>query len=147
MWCTHVPPKTILSARFTDENWAIPKRCCRTTRSIRKTYRFCTFIDKHGHAPSNIMLRDILEIICFWLMEQGTIEQLCKKTNHSNKTIVDWLNLCREVYSIAVASQSKFRGTLAVPVEIDESKFSKVLESIISDVYYWVINTYRISMS
>ena len=45
------------------------------------------------------------------------------KTGHDKHTIVDWMNMCREVRFFAINSRPTMVGTSDQPVQIDEFYF------------------------
>jgi len=51
------------------------------------------------------------------------------------KTVVDFLNFCREVCSVVIEDQSEPIGGVGKVVEIDESKFGKRKYNRESEVY------------
>lgn len=103
--------------------WRCTKGNCRATKSIRNSNRFFAFLDAGGRSHGKISLCQILLIIYFFIYSKDTIDQFMIKTGHSNHTIVDWLNFCREVCSKVIQNQPKMVGTLSRPVQIDEAYF------------------------
>ncbi len=104
-------------------SWRCSKKLCRVTRSIRSTNRFFTYRDIKNRARCNLSLKEILLIVYHFVYSQDTMEQLMVKTGHGKHTIVDWMNMCREVCSFAINSRPKMVGTSDQPVQIDESYF------------------------
>lgn len=104
-------------------SWRCSKKLCRAQRSIRSSNRFFAYQDSNGRAKCNLSVRQILIIVYFFVYSRDTFEQLMMKTGHSNHTICDWLNMCREVCSTVVRNQPKMVGTDEQPVQIDESYF------------------------
>ncbi len=55
---------------------------------------------------------------------RNTTREIEYNTGHSSSTVIDWLNLMREVCTHSVEAEPKMVGTAENPVQIDESYFS-----------------------
>lgn len=94
-------------------------RNCRTYKSVRKCNAFFTFFDKNLNANSKLSIREILYILFLWCLDIPIV-QVVELTGHSNHTIVDWYNLCRDIPQRMWNRRNKMGGP-GITVQIDES--------------------------
>jgi len=92
--------------------------CCQRTQSVRKGYTFFKYTDKNGQCNSGLSFSQILELSycrCFEI-PQSTIIKL---TGHGNRTVTDWMNLCRDIPIAAFEKRSKMGGINTI-VQVDD---------------------------
>lgn len=65
-----------------------------------------------------------MELVYEWIYSISTVQQLMTRTGHARQTIIDWSNLMRQVCTLSINSQPKYRGTVLSPIQIHESTFS-----------------------
>lgn len=104
--------------------WKCGKKNCRTTRSIRSTNAFFTYRTGMGNATCNLQLKSILILLYEWLYSTHTIDVLQVRTGICRGSIVDWLNLFREVCTSFLKDEPLYAGVADDPIQIDESYFS-----------------------
>ena len=71
---------------------------------------------------SNISLCTAVEIMYWWSInvKQSTV---LSEVDISSRTIVDWFNYCRDIYTAYIIDNQAPIGGINVVIEIDESKF------------------------
>ena len=104
--------------------WRCSRKHCRKEISVRSNCSFLAYKRSDERLRSSLTLSKILQITYTWLQYTPTCRQLRDGTKCCLQSIVDWLNLCREVTSHAVESLSEMVGTPEQPIQVDEAYFS-----------------------
>lgn len=104
--------------------WRCYKPGCRKEVSMRAENYFFSFTDASGKPHSRLPLRDIVELMWFFLHSRMTSKQLAYVTGHGVQAVTDWKNLMREVCQQSLEAEPKMVGTATDPIQIDESFFS-----------------------
>lgn len=103
--------------------WRCTNYKCNTTRSVRGSSSFLTFMDRTLKCRSSLSLSKILEMLYLFIHTRCTIDMAVRMTGCARKTVCDWWNLFREVCTIALTHELLLVGTASDPVQIDESYF------------------------
>ena len=109
------------SRRNKSGNYSVAWRCPK--KNCRKECSFLAYKRTDGRLRSSMTLRKIIEVVYFWLFTQPTHRQLQAISGCSAPTLVDWLNLSREVCTHAILNAPKLKRTSSRPVQIDEGYF------------------------
>jgi len=95
------------------------KKGCQIFQSLRQYNTFFTYTDLNNKCNSKLSLGQILELVFYWL-EDMNIVNVCRLTGRSNKIVVDWYNLCRDV-CCTIYENRKPMGRPNECVQIDKS--------------------------
>jgi hypothetical protein len=95
------------------------KKGCQTFQSLRPDSKFFTFTDLNNKCNSKLSLEQILELVFYW-SEDMSIVNVCRLTERSNKTVVNWYNFCHDVCCSIYENQKPMGGPNEC-VQIDES--------------------------
>lgn len=106
---------------FKSDSQGLCLRCtvstCQSRRSIRQKNGFFG-------TNSNLEIREILELVWYWLMglTHSEIQGYATKT-YSSHTLVEWFKKFRTVCTAVVRLKEPMVGTELDPIQIDESHF------------------------
>lgn len=107
-------------------HWRCSKRNCRLKRSVRSTSAFFSYEDVQGRRKTKLSLCQIVQLLYLWLHTHCATRKLQPLMSLSSDTIIDWLNLFREVCSQSILNLPRLSDTPEVSIQIGESHFSSV---------------------
>lgn len=103
--------------------WECTYYRCRKKQSVRSDCSFLAFKRSDGRIRCSISLCQLMHLLYLYLNTYSTCRQLHSITSIGLPTIVDWLNLIREVCTHSIVHSQKLVGTTESPIQIDESYF------------------------
>ncbi len=103
--------------------WRCPRARYRKELFLRAGCAFFSFHTDTVRHSTPLPLVETLEIMYVFVMALTTLRQAAGFFGHCQSTILSWWHLCSEVCKMTLDREPRYIGTIAHPVQVDESFF------------------------